>query len=63
MSDELLRKALREIEDYREGKVLRLTAGACTHDDYKFLCGEIHGLDLAKDSILAVLKKEEESDE
>lgn len=63
MDDEVARKALREIDESREAKALRVLSGSCSFEDYKYLCGEIHGLDLAADHIKAVLKKAEEDDE
>lgn len=55
-------QALREIAADRAAKVTRVLTGACSHDEYKYLCGEIHGLDLAEDHIKAVLKKEEDDE-
>jgi hypothetical protein len=54
--------ALRDIASDREAKVTRVLTGSCSHDEYKYLCGEIHGLDLAEDHIKAVLKKEEDDE-
>lgn len=55
-------KLLRDIAADRAAKVARVVSGACSHDEYKYLCGEIHGLDLAEDHIKAVLKKEDEDE-
>jgi len=55
-------QALRDIAADRAAKVARVLTGACSHDEYKYLCGEIHGLDLAEDHIKAVLKKEEDDE-
>jgi hypothetical protein len=63
MASDARQKLLRELAETRASKATRVLSGACTLDEYKYLCGEIHGLDLAADSITAVLKKEEEDDE
>lgn len=55
-------KVVRLIDEDRAAKVARITAGSCSPEEYKYLCGEIHGLDLAKDHLLAVLKKEEDDE-
>jgi hypothetical protein len=58
---EALRKMIREdMNNYTDD----LANGVCrSFDEYQKLCGVIHGLALAEDHLLALLKKVEESDE
>lgn len=63
MTHDFAEAVLKGLKDEREGKVAGLVAGALSHDDYKYRCGEIHGLDLAMDHITTVLKKTEDPDD
>lgn len=54
---------LKDLKDERESKVAGLVAGSLNYEDYKYRCGEIHGLDLAMDYITTVLKKIEDNDD
>lgn len=63
MDSEALQSALRAIAEDRAAKANRLITGGCTHDEYKYICGEIHGLDLAVDQIKAAQKKDEDRDD
>lgn len=63
MESEFVQLVLRQIREDRASKVQRVTSGSCTSDEYKYLCGEIHGLDLAEDHIKAVQQKVEGSDD
>lgn len=62
MESDVGRQAIKMIEEDRAAKAQRVMSGACSPEEYKYLCGEIHGLDLAKDHIQAVLKKENEDE-
>lgn len=61
--NQVLHKAIKAIREQRESRATRVVAGGCTVDEYKYLCGEIHGLDLAEDHIKAVLKEDEGNDD
>lgn len=63
MIDEFAALVVKTLKETREEKVAGLVAGGLTHEDYKYRCGEIHGLDLAMDHITTVLKKIEDSND
>jgi hypothetical protein len=48
----------RELEEQRDGKIEHLIRqGAVDWADYKYICGEIHGIQIAMDSIRDIRKK------
>lgn len=63
MDNEVVARVLRQIRESRGVAQARVLTGSCSHDEYRYLCGEIHGLDLAEDHLMAVLKKAEDSDD
>lgn len=63
MLKEFVERLVDELQEDRQAKVDALVSGGCTHDAYKFGCGEIHGLDIAIAQAQAMLKKVEEADD
>jgi hypothetical protein len=60
MSNIISNRSIELIDESREAKIERVVSGSCSLEEYKYLCGEIHGLDLARDHIKTVLKKVED---
>ncbi len=63
MIDEFARALIKEFTEQRDAKAAGVVTGKLAHEEYKFHCGEIHGLDLAVDHIKAVLQKIEDRED
>ena len=63
MIRDFVEAAIKGLQEERARKVEGLVSGQLSQDKYQYHCGEIHGLDLAADHLMAVLQKIEDKDD
>ena len=62
MTEEFAQAVIDGLLEKRDSLATGVVSGQLAPEEYKFHCGEIHGLDLAVDHIKAVLQKIEDTE-